>query len=206
MLETIDIIHGGVIKYFLKQGVISFEDLTINNVDQLFSYEVFILNEDTQNISLLQKCSERLTEENYYKDIISKEKFMRIIEEAARQYVIVIKTNWMLNILSRFLEKSIYLWYNLTTIWKGGCDVKKSNYFSDTIELIVSALKERGYDPYAQLIGYLKEGNIAYITSHKDARLLVTTLDKEDIARYLKNIIISNKATQNVLPFFQTYN
>ena len=64
--------------------------------------------------------------------------------------------------------------------------MKKSNYFSDTIALIVSALEERGYDPYAQLLGYLKEDNVAYITSHRDARLLVTTLDKEDIARYLK--------------------
>lgn len=63
--------------------------------------------------------------------------------------------------------------------------MKKSNYFSDTIALIVSALEERGYDSYAQL-GYLKEDNVAYITSHRDARLLVTTLDKEDIARYLK--------------------
>jgi hypothetical protein len=89
-LNKTDIIHGGVIKYFLKQGVIFFEDLTIKNVHQLFSYEIFILNEDTQSISLLQKCSERLTEENYYKDIISKEQFMKIIEEIARQYVIVI--------------------------------------------------------------------------------------------------------------------
>ena len=189
-MNKTDIIHGGVIKYFLKQGVIFFEYLTIKNVHQLFSYEIFILNEDTQSISLLQKCSERLTEENYYKDIISKEQFMKIIEEIARQYVIVIWTNLLLNILSRVLENSIELWYNLTIIWKGGCNVKKSNYFSDTIALIVSALEERGYDPYAQLLGYLKEDNAAYITSHKDARLLVTTLDKDEIRTYLKKLNI----------------
>lgn len=64
--------------------------------------------------------------------------------------------------------------------------MKKSSYFSDTIELIVSALEERGYDPYAQLLGYIQEDNVAYITSYKNARRLVTTLDKAAIANYLK--------------------
>jgi uncharacterized protein (UPF0297 family) len=59
--------------------------------------------------------------------------------------------------------------------------VKKSNYFSDIIALIVSALEERGYDPYAQLLGNLKEDNAEYITSYKGARLLITTLNKNDI-------------------------
>lgn len=63
--------------------------------------------------------------------------------------------------------------------------MKKSNYFSDTIALIVSALEERGYDPYAQLLGYLKEDNVAYITSYKGARLLITTLNKNDIKNYI---------------------
>lgn len=90
------------------------------------------------------------------------------------------------NISSTLLENLIIVCYNYSIIVKGEQNVKKSSYFYDTIELIISALKERGYDPYSQLLGYIIEDNVAYITSHKDARLLVTTLDKEDIVTYLK--------------------
>lgn len=57
--------------------------------------------------------------------------------------------------------------------------------FEATMEFIVAALKERGYDPYAQLYGYIKENELSYITSHNNARSLIQTLDKERIRRYV---------------------
>ena len=53
------------------------------------------------------------------------------------------------------------------------------------MEIIVSALKEKGYDPYAQLYGYLKENNPVYITQNKNARALIETLDKKLIKHYI---------------------
>lgn len=53
------------------------------------------------------------------------------------------------------------------------------------MEIIVSALKEKGYDPYAQIYGFLQEGNVAYITKHKNARELIMTLDKKQIKQYI---------------------
>jgi len=53
------------------------------------------------------------------------------------------------------------------------------------MEQIVSALKEKGYDPYAQLYGYLKENEPTYITSHKGARQLILTLDKKQVEQYV---------------------
>ena len=57
--------------------------------------------------------------------------------------------------------------------------------FEATMELIVAALKERGYDPYAQLYGYIKENEPTYITSHNKARSLIKTLDIERVRRYV---------------------
>lgn len=57
--------------------------------------------------------------------------------------------------------------------------------FEATMELIVAALKERGYDPYAQLYGYIKENEPTYITSHNNARRLIQTLDIERVRRYV---------------------
>ena len=42
--------------------------------------------------------------------------------------------------------------------------------FTAAMEHIVTALKEKGYDPYAQLIGYVTENNLTYITNHNGAR------------------------------------
>lgn len=58
--------------------------------------------------------------------------------------------------------------------------------FNKSMEIIVEALEERGYDPYAQLYGYLKEDNPMYITQHGDARELIQTLDKNTMIQYIK--------------------
>ena len=60
--------------------------------------------------------------------------------------------------------------------------------FNASMEIIVSAMKEKGYDPYAQLYGYLQEDNPIYITQHKNARTLIQTLDKKQIKQYIAKI------------------
>ena len=60
--------------------------------------------------------------------------------------------------------------------------------FLDAMETIVSALIERGYDPYAQLTGYVTENEPTYITSHKGARQLIVTLDMDRVKRFVKEM------------------
>lgn len=60
--------------------------------------------------------------------------------------------------------------------------------FLDAMEHIVSVLIERGYDPYAQLTGYVTENEPTYITSHKGARQLIVTLDMERVKRFVKEM------------------
>lgn len=57
--------------------------------------------------------------------------------------------------------------------------------FNDSMEIIVSALKDKGYDPYAQIYGYLQENNPMYITQHRNARELILSLDKNQIQKYI---------------------
>ena len=61
--------------------------------------------------------------------------------------------------------------------------------FATAMESIVAALKERGYDPYAQLTGYITENEPTYITSYKGARQLILTLDKEQVQRYVERMM-----------------
>lgn len=62
------------------------------------------------------------------------------------------------------------------------------NQFKEKIEYIVEALKERGYDPYMQLLGYVTEHEPTYITSHKGARELIQTLDFEKLEQYVRSM------------------
>lgn len=57
--------------------------------------------------------------------------------------------------------------------------------FNKSMEIIVEALKERGYDPYAQLYGYLQENNPMYITQYRNARERVQTLETNLIKQYI---------------------
>lgn len=62
----------------------------------------------------------------------------------------------------------------------------QSNDFEKIINEIVEALKERGYNPYEQLQGYISLGDDSYITRHNGAREKIHTLDMEQISKYLK--------------------
>ena len=56
-----------------------------------------------------------------------------------------------------------------------------------TLNDIVEALIERGYNPYSQLKGYIVENSTRYITSHKNAREMIQGIDIEFIEEYLKD-------------------
>lgn len=51
--------------------------------------------------------------------------------------------------------------------------------------LVYQALKEKGYNPLNQLVGYLLSGDPAYITSHRDARSLVRQVERDELLEEL---------------------
>lgn len=63
------------------------------------------------------------------------------------------------------------------------------------LEIVFEALKEKGYDPIAQIVGYILSGDPTYITAHKGARAIITKLDREDMLNevfknYFENEIV----------------
>ena len=54
-----------------------------------------------------------------------------------------------------------------------------------TLKEVYDALKERGYKPIDQLVGYLMSGDLAYISSYKDARKKIAVISREDIIETL---------------------
>ncbi len=56
---------------------------------------------------------------------------------------------------------------------------------SDILFQVHDALKEKGYNPINQLVGYLLSGDPAYITSHNNARGLIKKLERDDLIEEL---------------------
>lgn len=64
---------------------------------------------------------------------------------------------------------------------------------SDVLLAVYGALREKGYNPINQLVGYLISGDPAYITSHKQARSLIRRVERDDlieelVSHYVKDI------------------
>ncbi|MBT9140105.1 MAG: hypothetical protein DDT30_00678 [Dehalococcoidia bacterium] len=63
----------------------------------------------------------------------------------------------------------------------------------DVLSVVYGALKEKGYNPLNQIVGYLLSGDPAYITSHQNARVLIRKLERDElleelVASYLKEL------------------
>ncbi len=59
-----------------------------------------------------------------------------------------------------------------------------------TLNEVYDALEERGYNPINQLVGYLLSGDAGYISSYKDSRKKITSLERAKVLEaLLKNYI-----------------
>lgn len=50
---------------------------------------------------------------------------------------------------------------------------------------VYEALKEKGYDPVNQIVGYILSEDPTYITNHNGARTLICKLDRDELLQVL---------------------
>lgn len=48
---------------------------------------------------------------------------------------------------------------------------------------VYQALKEKGYNPISQIVGYLLSEDPTYITTHNNARSLVRRIDRDELLK-----------------------
>lgn len=74
---------------------------------------------------------------------------------------------------------------------------KVNNDDTNAAEVILTtvyqSLKEKGYNPINQLVGYLLSGDPTYITSHNNARSLIRKLDRDEIIEELVQAYLKDK-------------
>lgn len=55
----------------------------------------------------------------------------------------------------------------------------------EVLGTVYDALKEKGYNPISQLVGYLLSGDPAYITNHCNARNLIRSFERDELLETL---------------------
>lgn len=57
---------------------------------------------------------------------------------------------------------------------------------------VYDSLKEKGYNPINQLVGYILSEDPTYITTHNNARNLIRKIDRDTLLQSLVKYYISN--------------
>ncbi len=66
-----------------------------------------------------------------------------------------------------------------------------------SVQLVLStvyeALREKGYNPVNQIVGYIMSGDPTFITSHNSARSLIMKVERDELVEELLSSYITNK-------------
>lgn len=66
----------------------------------------------------------------------------------------------------------------------------------DILDTVYNAMREKGYNPVNQIVGYIMSGDPTYITSHNNARSLIMKVERDELVEELLKEYIKNKAWQ----------
>lgn len=69
---------------------------------------------------------------------------------------------------------------------------KRDLEIKQTLTEVYEALKEKGYNPVNQIVGYILSEDPTYITTHRNARALMCRLDRDDLLQAMVNYFIKN--------------
>lgn len=63
----------------------------------------------------------------------------------------------------------------------------------DVLKVVFGAMKEKGYNPVNQIVGYIMSGDPTYITSHNNARSLIMKLERDEVVEEILRAYIKNE-------------
>ena len=55
----------------------------------------------------------------------------------------------------------------------------------NTLLIVYNALREKGYNPINQIVGYILSEDPTYITTHNNARSLIRKIDRDELLQVL---------------------
>ena len=71
---------------------------------------------------------------------------------------------------------------------------RKDYEIHEIVQQVYDALKEKGYNPVNQIVGYIMSGDPTYITSHNNARSLIMKVERDELVEEVLKTYIENSA------------
>ncbi|MBQ7076964.1 MAG: IreB family regulatory phosphoprotein [Lachnospiraceae bacterium] len=68
---------------------------------------------------------------------------------------------------------------------------------SEVLTNVYNSLKEKGYNPVNQIVGYVMSGDPTYITSYNSARSLMMKVERDEIVEELLKFYLAEKFGEN---------
>ena len=66
----------------------------------------------------------------------------------------------------------------------------------EVLDTVYNAVREEGYNPVNQIVGYIMSGDPTYITSHNGARSMIMKVERDELVEELLKDYIKNNAQQ----------
>ena len=70
----------------------------------------------------------------------------------------------------------------------------KEKEIKQTLTVIYDALRQKGYNPINQIVGYIMSGDPTYITSYNGARSLVMKVERDELVEELLKAYIEHNS------------
>lgn len=67
----------------------------------------------------------------------------------------------------------------------------------EVLDVVYTAMEEKGYNPVNQIVGYIMSGDPTYITSYKDARSMIMKVERDELVEELLKEYIKNRSWEN---------
>ena len=69
----------------------------------------------------------------------------------------------------------------------------KDQEIKEILSSVYKSLREKGYNPINQIVGYILSEDPTYITNHNNARILIRQLDRDELLQVLLKSYLHEK-------------
>ena len=70
---------------------------------------------------------------------------------------------------------------------------EKDDQIKAGLTIVYDALRQKGYNPINQIVGYIMSGDPTYITSHNNARSLIMKVERDELVEEVIRYFIAGK-------------
>ena len=67
----------------------------------------------------------------------------------------------------------------------------------EVLDVVYTAMEEKGYNPVNQIVGYIMSGDPTYITSYKGARSMIMKVERDELVEEVMKEYIKNRSWEN---------